>query len=149
MFKPIAVLTASAVAAVAATSLADASSKSPPSHRPAAPKAVSVVAVLGKQVNVPAGQFVMAYAYCPKGYYVTGGGAYNGAITVIVSAPRRDLHGWLIDGMNPDPKKRTFTETATAVCIKGSPAVPIAAAASDPAGVRQAEADYLAAHGGH
>jgi len=103
MFKLIAVLTASAVAAVAATSLADASSKTGPSSKPTSSKAVTVVPVLGRRVKVPAGHFVMAYAFCPKGYYVTGGGAYNGAITLIVSAPRQDLRGWLIDGVTPDP----------------------------------------------
>ncbi len=151
MFKPIAVLTASVVAAVAATSLADAS-KSATGNKPAASKAVTVVAVLGQTVKVPVGQskvnFVMAYAFCPKGYYVTGGGGYNGAITMVVSAPMRNLRGWFIDGFNSDPLKRTFTETASAVCVKGTATVPIAAAAANPAAVRQAEADAIAAHSG-
>ena len=105
-----------------------------------------MIAVLGPKVNVPAGQFVKAFAICPKGYYVTGGGAYGGAITEIVSSPTSDLHGWFVDGTNNDPLKRTFFHRADAVCVKGSPAVPIATVASSEPQVHQAELDFLASH---
>ncbi len=116
-------------------------------QKPSSPNALSVVDVLGPRVSVPAGKFVRAYM-CPKGYYVTGGGAYNGAITEIVSGPTVTHNGWFVDGVNNDLKKRSFTHNADAVCVKGTSAVPIAAIAAGPATVRQAERDYLAAHGG-
>src|SRR6201995_1969374 len=80
---------------------------------------VTVVAVLGKPVEVPPGQFRKAYAFCPRGYYVTGGGAFSGAITELASSPTASLRGWLVDGTNNDPQKRTFSHRADAVCVKG------------------------------
>ena len=117
MSKSVSILVASGFALLGATSLADAAHKGSAQPQRSAP----VVPVLGPAVNVPPGQFVKAFAYCPRGYYVTGGGAYSGAITEIVSSPTKDLRGWFVDGTNDDPLKRTFQHRADAVCVKGSP----------------------------
>ena len=58
---------------------------------------------------------------CPKGYFVTGGGFYAGAITEIISSPLPNLRGWFVDGTNTSKAKRTFQHRATAVCAKGTP----------------------------
>ena len=58
---------------------------------------------------------------CPKGYFVTGGGFYAGAITEIISSPLPNLRGWFVDGTNTTKAKRTFQHRATAVCAKGTP----------------------------
>ena len=102
--------------------------------------AVTVIAVLGHRVMVTPGKFGKAFAYCPKGYHVTGGGAYSGAISEIVSSPTSDLRGWFVDGFNNDPKT-TFGHQADAVCAKGSPPVQLGTEASNDATVRRAEAD--------
>lgn len=137
MTKPITVLAATGIAMFGASSLAGGAQVA--AVRPH--NAVTVVAVLGPSVAVPAGQFGKAYAFCPKGYFVTGGGVYNGAITEIASSPTPNLRGWFVEGMNNDPAKRTFHHRADAVCVKGSPAVPIGKA-SDGAPLRQAELEF-------
>jgi hypothetical protein len=142
MRKFITVLATACLAVFAASSLAGAAG----THAPRRHNAVTVVALLGAKASVPPGQFVKAFAFCPKGYYVTGGGAYAGAIIEIVSSPTPDLHGWFVDGTNSDPK-RTFTHRADAVCVKGSPTVPVGTTAASSQEVRQAELDYLATHG--
>jgi len=99
--------------------------------------------ILGRAVEVPVGQFVKAYVYCPKGYYVTGGGVYNGAITEIASSPTKDLRGWFVDGTNSDTAGRTFQHRAVAVCAKGSPTTGARAAAASAARLaQQAEREY-------
>ena len=70
MPKLISIVTASALALLGASSLAAASGSATTKG-----KIPAVVPVLGPMVDVPVGQFVQAFAYCPKGYYVTGGGA--------------------------------------------------------------------------
>jgi hypothetical protein len=145
MSKSVSILLASGLALLGATSLADAASKGGAKpHRSAA-----VVAVLGPAVNVPPGQFVKAFANCPRGYYVTGGGAYSGAVTEIVSSPTKDLRGWFVDGTNDDPLKRTFQHRADAVCAKGNPSLSAkTAAAYDPRLVREAELAFSSARQG-
>ena len=145
MSKSISILLASGLALLGATSLADAARNgSAQPHRSAA-----AVSVLGPAVNVPPGQFVKAFAYCPRGYYVTGGGAYSGAVTEIVSSPTKDLRGWFVDGTNDDPLKRTFQHRADAVCVKGSPPpLAKAAAAYDARSVREAELAFSSARQG-
>jgi hypothetical protein len=141
MVKSLTVVVATGVAVMGASSLAEATG---PTSR-ARPTAISVVAVIGRPANVPAGRFVKAYAYCPRGYYVTGGGAYNGAITEITSSPLPNMRGWFVDGTNDDPLKRTFQHRADAVCVKGSSAVPVGiATAAQP--LRQAELAFAARH---
>jgi hypothetical protein len=143
MFKPMSILIASSVALLGGSSLAGAAR----SGSGARHAAVTVIPVIGPAVSVPPGQFVKAYAMCPKGYYVTGGGAYSGAITEIVSSPTKEMRGWFIDGTNDDPLKRTFQHRADAVCVKGSSAVSVgAAAASDERLVHQAEVDFRTSH---
>jgi hypothetical protein len=140
MRKLATVLIAAGLAVFAATSLAGAAGTgSTKTH-----KAVTVIAELGPKTAVAPGKFVKAFALCPKGYYVTGGGSYAGAVTEIVSSPTTDLRGWYVDGTNTDPK-RTFTHQADAVCVKGSSAVPIGTAASA-SQVLQAERDFRASH---
>jgi hypothetical protein len=141
MRKLITVVVAAGLAVFAASSLAGAAGKGTTKRH----NAVTIIALLGAKANVPPGKFVKAFVFCPKGYYVTGGGAYAGAITEIVSSPTSDLHGWFVDGTNPDPK-RTFTHRADAVCVKGSPAIPVGTAAAGTPQIRQAELDYLASH---
>ena len=106
----------------------------------------TVIAVLGPNVSVPPGRFVRAYARCPAGYYVTGGGAYSGAITEIISSPMPNLHGWFVDGTNAGPVKQTFQERADAVCVKGGPGVTLGTAAAASALGRQAERDFAISH---
>jgi hypothetical protein len=143
MFKAIGILVAGSLLLLGASSLAGAAGSSSRQRHPA----LTVIPVLGPSVSVPPGQFVKAYAMCPKGYYVTGGGAYNGAISEIVSSPTSDMRGWFVDGTNDDPLKRTFEHRADAVCVKGSPTVSVGrAASSDERLVRQAELDYAANH---
>ena len=109
-------------------------------------RASSVIAVLGPKVDVPPGRFVRAYARCPRGYYVTGGGAYSGAITEIVSSPMPSLRGWFVDGENTSTVKQTFQERADAVCVKGGPGVTLGTAAIASASRRQAETDFAISH---
>ena len=138
MSKPITVLLATAVAVFGIVSFAGAAGTKRTRHN-----AVTVVGVLGAPTKVAPGKFVKAYAFCPKGYYVVGGGAYSGAINEIVSSATSDLHGWFVDGYNND-SKTTFTHRADAVCVKGSTSVPVGTAASNGPAVRQAEAQALA-----
>jgi hypothetical protein len=141
MSKPISIVIASSLALLGASSLAGAAG----SASTKLTKIPSAMPVLGPQVNVPVGQFVEAFAYCPKGYYVTGGGVYNGAVTEIASSPTKDLRGWFVDGTNNDPMGRTFQHRAVAVCAKGNPTLSAVAAAA--AGVRlvhQVEREFAA-----
>ena len=85
MSKLMTILAASGLALLGATSLAGASGTSSSKQKPK--KAVAVIPMLGPAAEVPAGQFVKAFVYCPKGYYVTGGGAYNGAVTEVARGP--------------------------------------------------------------
>jgi hypothetical protein len=149
MYKATSILVASSLALLGASSLAGAarSGSAPRSGGAARHSAVTVIPVLGPAVNVAPGEFVKAYAMCPKGYYVTGGGAYSGAITEIVSSPTKEMRGWFVDGTNDDPLKRTFQHRADAVCVKGSSAVSVgAAAASDEGLVHQAEVEFRLSH---
>jgi hypothetical protein len=108
----------------------------------------TVIPVLGPVVKVPVGKFVQAFAYCPKGYYVSGGGQYNGAITEIASSPTKDLRGWFVDGTNNDPLGRTFQHRAVAVCVKGVAAPwALSAAASDARLAHQAELEFASRQG--
>src|SRR6516225_8738817 len=139
MSKSVSILLASGLALLGATSLADAAHNGSAQPR----RSAAVVPVLGPSVNVPPGQFVKAFAYCPRGYYVTGGGAYSGAITEIVSSPTKDLRGWFVDGTNDDPLKRTFQHRAVAVCVKGVAAPwAVSSAASSARLVHQAELEF-------
>jgi len=138
MSKLMSIVLASGLVLLGASSLAGASGSKPRSG-----KAPAVMPVLGPAVDVPVGQFVKAFAYCPKGYYVTGGGAYNGAISEIASSPTKDLRGWFVDGTNSDSLSRTFQHRAVAVCARGNPtssALTAAAAYARLAG--QAEREY-------
>jgi hypothetical protein len=140
MSKPLSIVLASAIALFGVSSLAGAAGTS--SSRQT--KLASVMPVLGAAVPVPVGQFVKAFAYCPRGYYVTGGGAYNGAITEIASSPTKDLRGWFVDGTNNDPLNRTFEHRADAVCVKGNPPLSaLTAAAADARLVHEAELQFL------
>lgn len=112
----------------------------------AAKRTPAVVAVLGPKVNVPPGRFMRAYARCPKGYYVTGGGAYNGAITIIVSSPTTNLRGWFVDGTNAGGVQQTFQERADAICVKGGPGTTLGSAAAASALGHQAEKDFAISH---
>jgi hypothetical protein len=138
MLKPIGVLLATGLAVLCIGSFAGATGPKPDTQHNAA----TVIAVLGRRVTVTPGKFSKAFAYCPRGYHVTGGGAYAGAITEIVSSPTSDLRGWFVDGFNNDPKT-TFGHQADAVCAKGNPPAPRGAAASNGLPVRTAEAEFL------
>lgn len=140
MLKRIAVISAAAAlvgtCALAAVAAGQGSQSSTPD---------TVVAVLGPRVNVAPGRFVRAYARCPSGYYVTGGGAYSGAITEIISSPMTNLRGWFIDGTNTTPAKRTFQERADAVCVLGTAGEKVGTATAVRGLSRQAQADFLRA----
>jgi hypothetical protein len=112
----------------------------------AAKRTPTVVAVLGPKVVVPQGQFIRAYARCPRGYYVTGGGAYSGAITIIASSPMTNLRGWFVDGTNDSTVKQPFQERADAVCVKGGPGVSVGTATAAGVFRRQAETDFATSH---
>jgi hypothetical protein len=138
------IVVASAVALLGVTALAGAASTKKHST-----KSPTVIPVLGAAVDVPVGQFVKAFAYCPKGYYVTGGGVYSGAITEIASSPSKDLRSWFADGTNSDPAGRTFQHRAVAVCAKGTPTTAaLASAASAARAAQQAEHEYVARFAG-
>ena len=141
MSKLMTAVVASSLALLGASSLAGAAASSN-THSTKLP---AVIPILGSGVEVPFGKFVKAFAYCPKGYYVTGGGAYNGAITEIASSPTKDLRGWFIDGTNNDPLKRSFQHRAVAVCVKGNPSTSaLTAAVANARLAQQAEAEYSA-----
>jgi hypothetical protein len=111
-------------------------------------KSAPIIAVLGPKTNVPPRKFVRAYAMCPKGYFVTGGGSYAGAITEIISSPLPNLRGWFVDGTNTSKAKRTFTHRATAVCAKGVP-VPTTTPAAAAAMLTRAQSEFRRAHATH
>jgi hypothetical protein len=139
MSKLTSIVLASVVALLGASSLAGAAG----SKKTTKTKSPTVIPVLGAAVEVPVGQFVKAFAYCPKGYYVTGGGVYNGAITEIASSPTKDLRGWFVDGTNSDTANRTFQHRAVAVCAKGSPsATALAGAAAASRLAHRAELEF-------
>ncbi|MFZ0091209.1 MAG: hypothetical protein WAL63_16995 [Solirubrobacteraceae bacterium] len=138
MLKSLTVLAATALVVFGASSLAGAANSG---TAPAPAK--TVIAVLGPKVSVPAGRFVKAYALCPRGYFVTGGGAYSGAITEIISSPLPNLRGWFVDGTNTDREKRTFQHRADAVCARGNPTSSSLAAASNAWLTRQSERDFV------
>lgn len=144
MRKVMTVVIATTVALLTASSLAGGARISASRQR----SAVTVVAVLGKSVAVPPGQFRKAYAFCPRGYFVTGGGSFSGAITEVASSPTPSLRGWFVDGTNNDPQKRTFTHRADAVCVKGRAPATVGTA-SGGAAVRQAETGWAIRHGMH
>lgn len=142
MVKLISVLGATGLALLAASSLAGASGGSKPANN-----GLTVVAVLGPKVSVPPGdKFGISAANCPKGYYVTGGGDYNGALTVIASAPEGNLHGWFADDQNTTPAKggQAYTHRADAMCVKGSKAVSIGTPPVTKATLHQLEAEAAA-----
>jgi hypothetical protein len=144
MSKLMTILVAAGLALLGAASLAGASGSSS-SKKSSTKKAPTVIPMLGAAVEVPAGKFVKAFVYCPKGYIVTGGGAYNGAITEIASSPTKDLKGWFVDGTNNDPLGRTFQHRADAVCVKGNPSTSaLVAAVADARAAHQAELEYVA-----
>jgi hypothetical protein len=145
MLKSMTVVVATGLAVFGVSSLAGAAK----TGTTPSPSGKTLVAVLGPKVNVAPGKFARAYALCPNGYYVTGGGAYSGAITEIISSPMPNLSGWFVDGTNTDKQKRTFQHRADAVCMKGTPTVPSGTVASEAALSRQAEADFVASHGAH
>jgi hypothetical protein len=143
MLKALAVLAATGLVVLGVTALAGAAGSDGASPTPTA----AVIAVLGPKVSVRPGKFAKAYAMCPKGYYVTGGGAYGGAITEIISSPMPNLRGWFVDGNNASPAKRTFQHRADAVCQKGSAASSATTAAKDASLTRQAQTDFAVSHG--
>jgi hypothetical protein len=141
MFRPLVILTATGAVLFGATSIAGGAQSA--SNTPRTSQA-TLVAVLGPSVAVPAGQFRKAYAFCPNGYYVTGGGAYNGAITEIASSPTPNLRGWFVDGTNNDPLKRTFHHRADAICMKGNAPITGIRPAGDSSPLRQLEVEAAA-----
>jgi len=148
MLKALAVLAATGLAVLGASALAGAARTNTASTTSPGASA-DVVAVLGKKVSVRPGAFAKAYAVCPKGYHVTGGGAYSGAITEIISSPMPDLRGWFVDGSNTSPAKRTFTHRAVAVCQTGSPTASAAPASTAASLTRQAQTDFATSHAHH
>jgi hypothetical protein len=147
MSKLLSIVLASGLAVLGVSSLAGAASVGITHQKQS--KAPAVVPMLGVAVDVPVGQFVKAFAYCPKGYYVTGGGAYNGAITEIASSPTKDLRAWFVDGTNNDPQNRTFQHRADAICVKGNPSVSaLTAAASSARLAHQAELEFSSRQAG-
>ncbi len=145
MLKPTIILAVVGLALLGANSLAGAAGTATTPAQPAR----TVVAVLGPKVSVAPGKFVRAYALCPKGYYVTGGGAYSGAITEIISSPMPNLRGWFVDGTNTTRAKRTFQHRADAVCVMGTPTVSPTPAATSASLTRRAESDFVTSHGAH
>ncbi len=141
MRKSMIVLAATGLAVLGVNSFAGAAKTGP-----TAPPGRTLIAILGPKVSVPPGKFVKAYATCPKGYSVTGGGAYSGAITEIVSSPMPNLRGWFVDGVNDARTRRAFQQRADAVCMKVSPSAPTATTASHPWLTRQAEAEFVKGH---
>jgi hypothetical protein len=157
MSKLMSIVLASALALLCAASFAGASGTGTTKQGTGTTKqkkvVPTVIPVLGPVVKVPVGKFVEAFAYCPRGYYASGGGFYNGAITEIASSPTKDLRGWFVDGTNNDPLGRTFQHRAVAVCVKGVAAPwALSAVASGARLVHQAELEFasrqgLSAHG--
>ena len=136
------VLGATALALLGAGDLAGAAKTSGAATQGGAP----IIPVLGPKTTVKPGKFARAFAMCPKGYFVTGGGFYAGAITEIISSPLPNLRGWFVDGTNTSKAKRTFQHRATAVCAKGIP-VPTTTPAASAAMLSRAQSDFARAHG--
>lgn len=116
MLKPVLIVISTGAVLFGASSIAGGAETAAAPRTPTP----TLVAVLGPSVAVPASQFRKAYAFCPAGYYVTGGGVYNGAITEIASSPTPNLRGWFVDGTNNDPQKRTFHHRVVALCMRGN-----------------------------
>jgi hypothetical protein len=98
---------------------------------------------LGPEVQVAPGEVAENSAGCPRGYYVTGGGLYLGAIEGIVDGPSDDGRAWVASGGNPsttDP----FSFRVSAVCVRGQKGLKLKRAVSDKAR-RQAERDWVRA----
>jgi len=141
VIKPVVVVIAACLGLLGIAALAGAAR-----DHAGAKRTPTVIAVLGPKVTVPQGRFVRAYARCPRGYYVTGGGAFSGAITVIASSPMTNLRGWFVDGTNTSNATQTFQERADAVCVKGGPGVTVGTTAAASALERQAETDFAISH---
>jgi hypothetical protein len=100
---------------------------------------------LGPEVNVAPQEAAENSAACPRGYYVTGGGLFLGAIEAIADGPSADGRAWEAIGGNPSTTE-TFSYVVTAVCARGQKGLKIKKAVSKKA-LRRAERDWLRAHG--
>jgi hypothetical protein len=99
---------------------------------------------LGPEVQVAPGQVEENSADCPRGYYVTGGGLYLGAIEGIADGPSEDGRAWIASGGNPSSTE-TFSFQVSAVCARGQKGLKLKRALSEDSR-RQAERDWLRAH---
>jgi hypothetical protein len=99
---------------------------------------------LGPEVQVAPGAIEENSAGCPKGYFVTGGGLYLGAIEGIVDGPSEDGRAWVASGGNPSTTE-PFAYRVSAVCVRGQKGLKLKRAVSDKAR-RQAERDWVRAH---
>jgi hypothetical protein len=99
---------------------------------------------IGPEVQVAPGQVEENSAGCPRGYYVTGGGLYLGAIEGIVDGPSENGRAWIASGGNPSTTE-TFSYRVSAVCARGQRGLKLKRAVSEKTR-RQAERDWLRAH---
>jgi hypothetical protein len=99
---------------------------------------------IGPEVQVAPGQVEENSAGCPRGYYVTGGGLYLGAIEGIVDGPSENGRAWIASGGNPSTTE-TFSYRVSAVCARGQRGLKVKRAVSEKTR-RQAERDWLRAH---
>lgn len=98
---------------------------------------------LGPSVEVAPGQIEENSAGCPRGYYVTGGGLYLGAIEGIVDGPSEDGRAWVASGGNPSTTE-PFSFQVSAVCVRGQKGLKLKRALSENAQTK-AERDWLRA----
>jgi hypothetical protein len=99
---------------------------------------------IGPEVQVAPGQLEENSAACPRGYFVTGGGLYLGAIEGVVDGPSENGRAWIASGGNPSTTE-TFSYRVSAVCARGQRGLKLKRAVSENAR-RQAERDWRRAH---
>jgi hypothetical protein len=105
---------------------------------------VKLVFGIGPEVQVAPGQVEENSAACPRGYFVTGGGLYLGAIEGIVDGPSENGRAWIASGGNPSSTD-TFSFRVSAVCARGQQGLKVKRAVSE-SYRRQAERDWVRAH---
>jgi hypothetical protein len=100
-----------------------------------------ITTVVGPAQKVPPGEFRVAHAKCPRGYYVISAGLQLGAIEP-VSDFRASPRVWKSDGRNQEENFSVFKHRVQAVCISGRSGIAVRS-------VRSARGASSATAGGH
>ena len=102
---------------------------------------VKLTRVVGSTVNVPAGALGTAFATCPAGSRVTGGGLFSSSTTdfnLAQSAPNIPLVTWFADGRNSGAANISLVAYAVCMTVEPAGAFTIAKKGLLPASVKKA-----------